>query len=547
MNGKRIVGILVVIAMIVTAMPMLAGHAKAQSVDTSKPPSYLVIVRLSDDTVHHLNARVGNAYQNDIFGVVIACDVTKYTADKDGTGVVEIYPAAVAVRGSNAGDYKIKWLELDATKFSFESKSSEVTPQATDYESSLNDIHNGFMEYNLSQDSTDYVIENWINVASDIGGAIYGEAASVAASEGGPIASLAASSLASSAAHYLISSSLHNFFNVENVGFEYGGSGENPWKSDSTQGHTYMAARGTASGNNDHKNAIIAGAMEWQLDDGVNDRIHVLTLKATLDYAKYGSYYIEEYWHHYVLKYGWHDEHKISTSVTIYAVPQSMAGSLTRDGNSDIEKYASDPANYNDYYLRVTTNTDTNSYSYYMPSLSSRTDTGDGSCVFLMSGVYDIYSDKYFYYRGALPIGDNKDEYKLGFAKNANYDTNEANIWIYTSGDIKITINYNGNTYTYTMIGATSRDFFYGIPGSVNAYITIEKLNTDSSVSYWISGYGAYSGYNGSSSGGSSGGGSSGGGGGSGGVPGHGSGGIHFTSAPPENPYTGDDTAPTSP
>ena len=94
------------------------------------------------------------------------------------------------------------------------------------------------------------------------------------------------------------------------------------------------------------------------------------------------------------------------------------------------------------------------------------------------------------------------------------------------------------------MKGGTSNDFLYKIPGSVNAYVTIEKLHADSIVSYWISGY--YYGYN-DYSGGSSGSGSSGGGGGSGGVPGHGSGGIHFTSAPPENPYTGDNTAPTSP
>ncbi len=215
MNGKRILGILVVMAMVVTAFASLSGHVQAQSVDTSKPPSYLVIVRLSDNTVHHLNARVGNAYQNDIFGVVIVCDVTKYTADKDSTGVIDIYPTAIAVRGSNAGDYKIRWLELEATKFSFESKESDVTQHATDYESSLNDMHNGFMEYNLSQDSTEYVIEGWINVAADIGGAAFGEAASVAASEGGPLASLVAGSFASSGAHYLISNSLHKFFNVE--------------------------------------------------------------------------------------------------------------------------------------------------------------------------------------------------------------------------------------------------------------------------------------------------------------------------------------------
>ncbi len=523
MRGKRVLGMLVVMAMVLTAMPLLAGHAKAQGVDTSKPPSYLVIVRTPyDQQPLPKPNRVGNAYQDDKFGVEIVAYVTGYDYDSSDSDTIKLYPAAVAVRGSNAGLYKIKWLELDATKFSFESKSSEVTPQATDYESSLNDIHNGFMEYNLSQDSTDYLIENWIDVYSDIEGAIYGEAASVAVSEGGPMVSLAGSSLASSAVHYLVNSSLHKFFNVENVGLEYTGSGENPWKSDdNTQAHTYMAARGTASGNNNHKNAIVAGAMEWQLDDGVNDRIHVLTLKATLDYAKYGSYY----W-----GYGWYDEHKISTSVTIYVVPQSMVGSTTR-GTNDVKEYASDPANYNDYYLRVTT--DTNSYSTYMPSSSTHTDTGDGKCVFLMSG---IYNNKYFYYRGALPVGDNKDQYKYGFAKNDNYDTNKANIWIYTSGDIKVTINYNGHTYTYTMKGGTSKRFLYDIPGSVNAYVTIEKLKPDSSVSYWISGYAYYTGYD-------NGGGS---GGGGGGIPGPGHG-IHITSAPSTPQYVGDVTAPNSP
>ena len=427
MNGKRVLGMLVVTAMIVTAMPVLAGHAKAQGVDTSKPPSYLVIVRTPyDQQPLPKPNRVGNAYQDDKFGVEIVAYVTGYDYDSSDSDTIKLYPAAVAVRGSNAGLYKIKWLELDATKFSFESKSSSATPYATDYESSLNDMHNGFMEYNLSQDSTDYVIENWINVAADIGGAAFGEAASVVASEGGgPLASLVAGSFANSAVHYLISSTLHKFFNVENVGFVYGGSGENPWKSDSTQGHTYMAARGTASGNNDHKNAIIAGAMEWQLDDGVNDRIHVLTIKATLCYGAY-------------LWTGWYAEHQISTSVTIYVVPQSMVGSTTR-GADDISRYDSDPANYNSYYLKLTINANDGTYSSTMLSQTPHTDSGDGRTIFLMTGQYhrgEPYNqntgsyptviNRYFYYRGALPVGDNEDKYKMRFIKDDDYQTNMA-------------------------------------------------------------------------------------------------------------------------
>ncbi len=88
-------------------------------------------------------------------------DVKRYDAHHDGTGTIELYPTALAAKGSNAGAYKIRWLELDATKFSFEGMNSERTPHATDYESSLNDCHGGFMEYNLTNDGTDYTIENW--------------------------------------------------------------------------------------------------------------------------------------------------------------------------------------------------------------------------------------------------------------------------------------------------------------------------------------------------------------------------------------------------
>jgi len=187
MKGKRILGMMVVMAMLITTIPVLSENAKASSEDDTNTPSYLVIERVADGYIHHLDETLGNAYQDDKFGVEVVVHVKKYTADTDGTGTIELYPTALAAKGNNTGAYKIKWLELDATKFSFEGMNSEITPHATDYESSLNDIHNGFMMYNLTNDGTNYLIENWINVASEIAGAAAALAAGVATSEGGSI------------------------------------------------------------------------------------------------------------------------------------------------------------------------------------------------------------------------------------------------------------------------------------------------------------------------------------------------------------------------
>ncbi len=47
MKGKRILGIIVVMAMVLTAVPVLSGNAKAANSNVSNYPSYLVIGRLA--------------------------------------------------------------------------------------------------------------------------------------------------------------------------------------------------------------------------------------------------------------------------------------------------------------------------------------------------------------------------------------------------------------------------------------------------------------------------------------------------------------------
>ena len=555
MEGKRILGIFVVMTMVLTAMPLLTGNAKATN-STEHVPSYLVIVRTPYDQdgtqAPAIDKTIGNAYQDDKFGVEVIVHADKYEYDPTGYDIIKLNITGIGVKGENANQkdewgnsYKIEWLEIDSTKFSFEERNSDRTPHATDYDSALESagVHNVAVGLRGSVEESQEI--KWFREISDT---VAGTATSLAVdyASGGTAGPL--SGLAGDGASNLVDKAIKSMFNTANAGKNYPGSDRDPWYENPDHPFTYMALRGVTNGESDNPSkTLLARAFQWNLYDGINNKVHVLTLKATLCYARFGHYWIYTGFN-WIPRYGWYNEHKISTSVTIYVAPQSMVNEInTRGETTNITKRTySDPASPSSYYLKV--DTDTESYTSTMPQENTqntpRTDSGYDRAIHLFSGSFynsdTGLTDTYYYYRGALPISDNIDKYYIGFAKYDDYDTNQARIWIHTSGDIKVTINYQEATYTYTMKGGKSKIFAYSISYSGNAYITIEKLNTDTSVSYYISAYGYYYGYSG---GGSSGGGSGGGGGGGGGGP---PGPPHFRSIPSSWGHESD-TAPNSP
>ena len=111
MKRRKILGIMVVMATLMTAIPMMAGQMKAANSNTEHVPSYLVVVRKGYDDVggYTINATIGNAYQDDRFGVEVIVRVVSYTYDPSSYDIVKLNITGIGVKGDNAGDYKVKW------------------------------------------------------------------------------------------------------------------------------------------------------------------------------------------------------------------------------------------------------------------------------------------------------------------------------------------------------------------------------------------------------------------------------------------------------
>ncbi len=79
MKNRGILGILIVIAMVMTAVPVLSGEAKATGSNSNYVPSYLIIVRdIPNPNPRIIDKTIGNAYQSDKFGVEIVVHVDHY-------------------------------------------------------------------------------------------------------------------------------------------------------------------------------------------------------------------------------------------------------------------------------------------------------------------------------------------------------------------------------------------------------------------------------------------------------------------------------------
>ncbi len=551
MRGKRVLGMLVVMAMVLTAMPLLTGNAKASS-NTDHVPSYLVVVRKSYGSEiggYTIDKTIGNAYQDDKFGVEVIVHVQDYTYRPHNSDIVSINLTGIGVKGSDAGDYKVEWLEIDSTKFSFEERNSDVTPYATDYVSSIEPVGVPDVLVGLKGSVQHPEIKWFANISDEV--ASTATSLAIDAATGGAAGPL--SGLAGNGAGYIVNQAITHMFNINNAGKNYAGSDKDPWQSTANE-YTYAALRGVNDGNSNPDKTLIGRSLQWNLFDGINDRIHALTLKATLCYAKYGPHgsYIEDPISHVripIIARGWYDEHKISTSVTISVVPTNMAHEVqTRGGSTfDMKRELSDPANYNSYFLKITGDDTPTRYGYSMPleakPTTPRTDSGDtGRTIFLYSGHYGLAgsADTYYYYKGALPAGDSYDVYKVDFTYNTEYLENYGDIWIYSTGSIHINIRFAGQIQYYTLKGGQSILISNLMHSTAHAYITISKVGSGEPT-YIISPYTVYLEYNDNNGGGSGGGGS-----GGGGIPGPGHG-IHITSAPPTPQYVGDVTAPNSP
>ena len=105
MKRRKILGIMVVMAMVMTAIPAMAGQAKASSGNSDHVPSYLVVVRKGYDDVggYTINATIGNAYQDDKFGVEVIVRVKDYTYRPHNTDIVSLNLTGIGVKGDNAG------------------------------------------------------------------------------------------------------------------------------------------------------------------------------------------------------------------------------------------------------------------------------------------------------------------------------------------------------------------------------------------------------------------------------------------------------------
>ncbi len=221
------------------------------------------------------------------------------------------------------------------------------------------------------------------------------------------------------------------------VGVEYDGSGKDPWGSQTPEyeQHTFEALKAISFGNDVDK-TLLGRHIQWDLYDNISNvhKIHTLEIRATLWYGIYHSF-LNAHW--------WTDEHKITTEVTIFAVPS--ASTDTRGDNAAGNGY--DPIYGYQYDHEISID---NGRTYYSGTEISNTDTSPSCRGSIYSG--DAYSsnNEYFYvYRGYLPVGDTQDNYQAALSYLDNYDKNEVHVWIYSTGNIKIKISNDTITYNY--------------------------------------------------------------------------------------------------
>ena len=436
MKNRGILGIMIVIAMVMTAVPVMSGQAKADAGNLNDVPDYIVIVRDIPEPhyVKSINKTIGNAYEDSRFGVEIIVRVKDYAYYPRGPDEIHLNITGIGVKGSNAGNYKVKWFEIGSTKFSFEGLKSDQTPQATDYFSSVNAVPQPYVGVGL-RGHVNHQEVKWFK-------AISGEVASTATSlaidyaTGGVAGPL--SGLAGTGASYLVQKAIDNVFNVNQNGINYRGSDTDPWSPTTNYPHTYTLLRGVTDGSADDPNRVLlARSLQWNLYDGINDRIHVLTLKAVLCYAKYGNDH-------------WSDEHEISTSVTIYLAPEKDVKTVTTKSGESIttlSKSLSDPVDTStlDVYPE-----DSEHYEAY--DSIDKMDTTPTNHGLMKAGITgDDIDDEYHYYQGALTYDDSVDAYESLYEYQDGYEYHSGYLWIYASGDLHIvvTAKYLSSQYGY--------------------------------------------------------------------------------------------------
>ncbi len=67
MRGKKVLGMVLVMAMVMTAIPLLSGNVKAMSKNSNNIPNYLVVVRKyygSSINGYEINKTSGSKYHN---------------------------------------------------------------------------------------------------------------------------------------------------------------------------------------------------------------------------------------------------------------------------------------------------------------------------------------------------------------------------------------------------------------------------------------------------------------------------------------------------
>ncbi len=502
MNGKRILGILIAMTMALTIIPGMLEPVSAVSDNINHTPSYLVIIRdVPDPNPRIINKTIGNVYQDDKFGVEVIAHVDHYNyvpgTSKEQFDSVILTLTGIGVKTDrNDWYYQIRWLEIDATKFSFQPTSSHITPHATDYNASLQAKADTFASYGLHCESHSEI--KWF---SEISGTIAGTATSIATVEGGPIASAltatAVSELVKQATKHVLSQSAPEYLNYDNAALD-------PWSSSSNQetSHIYMALKGGTYPYEDPEKVLLSRILEWDLYDNINNRVHVLTLKVTLDYAHWeiidsdGSGF-------------WMGDHRISTTVTIYIAPQSMV-KTDSSGRNILNIAKSDPSSSWSYFLEVANHISysTAHYSENMPiedtSTTPRGDTTSSHKVDLMLGndedndLLDI-TEHYYYYMGALPPGDSEDWCHMDFIIDMNhYSSNTMHLWIFATNDIVVHLNFYGTWNTIHIEGGTSWDLnkkYVGDGSDRWADIEITKDSGVDDAAYIISAYVSYQGY----------------------------------------------------
>ncbi len=489
----------VMITMLIIISPMLIGYAKAEGDDPESVPTYFVIARTPYDQ-KTIDKIIGNVNQNDKFGIILITMIKSYTYYPTDTDEVRLYPLAIGARGPNAGEYKIKWLQITATKYSFEGLDSEYTPHATDYFSALSltstSGEGGFRVFNLTTGETGdeawWIREYIVPIRAAIAG-MAAEKLMESNPATAPLAPFVGEGTAT-ATHYVLSSAVDRVFTTKNGGMILADSDYNPWgAADEDDRNTYVVVRGAAEGDNEHSNAFIGGPMQWNLRDGVGDRVHVLTIRATLCYAKYG-------W--YAMGYGWHDERRISTTVSIIVAPEGTAQRYTtRGGNTawSLSPEVSDPADARAYYLQVTRDNLWDTYTWRMreenTDIAPRADSGENRIVHILTGVrtnrMDL-EDAYYYYRGSLPDRDYEDRYLADLPHSVEYETCRAYIWIHTSDSVYVTLNISGNTLKRYVPGGTAWKVSVDLTSSGYFYITVEKFIRDRNPIYYITAYVEY-------------------------------------------------------